>query len=41
MEKVNFFYMSVYELGLLRTLLFDSSFIPLLDLKPLHVSAVH
>jgi hypothetical protein len=33
-------YISVYELGRLRTLFFNSSFIPLLDLKPLRVSAV-
>jgi hypothetical protein len=33
-------YISVYKSGRLRTLFFDDSFIPLLDLKPLHVSAV-
>jgi hypothetical protein len=38
--KLKLYHISVYELGRLRTLLFDTSFIPLLDLKPLHVSAV-
>jgi hypothetical protein len=31
---------SLYKLGRLRTLFFDDSFILLLDLEPLHVSAV-
>jgi hypothetical protein len=38
--NISAYYISVYELGRLRILFFDSSFIPLLDLKPLHVSAV-